>query len=233
MGRPAVLVSKEARNRALLGTLAGLVLLAAGYFLIEPYIYTLYDTEQVRQLVQQFGAFGPVAIIVLQAVQVFTAPLPGPLFMTAAGIMYGPYWGAFWGMIGAGIGSAAAILATKRWGRPIVEEFVTDEMLERFDRTMESYGLETFFIIFLLPGFPDDAICFLCGLTRLPTRKLVLIAVIGRFPGLFAMTLAGGGIADKETTTYLAIFTALLIASALSLIFHKTIISSTTHPADG
>ena len=63
--------------------------------------------------------------------------------------------------------------------------FVSSEILARFDKnTMEQDGVMSFFMIFLLPVFPDDAICFIAGLTRLSIPKLMLAAIIGRVPGV-------------------------------------------------
>ncbi|MFB6168093.1 MAG: hypothetical protein ABEJ43_04525 [Haloferacaceae archaeon] len=49
-----------------------------------------------------------------------------------------------------------------------------------------------------MPGFPDDALCFVGGLTAIPLRRLVAIAVIGRAPTIVALSLVGAGIADGD-----------------------------------
>jgi len=40
----------------------------------------------------------------------------------------------------------------------------------------------------LIPFLPDDACCLAAGLTRVPLRKLLLAALLGRFPGVLVST---------------------------------------------
>jgi uncharacterized membrane protein YdjX (TVP38/TMEM64 family) len=56
---------------------------------------------------------------------------------------------------------------------------------------VERRGSLVIFLIFLFPFLPDDAVCFLAGLTPIPLLVLVLLAMAGRTPGVFVANLLG------------------------------------------
>jgi uncharacterized membrane protein YdjX (TVP38/TMEM64 family) len=94
-------------------------------------------------------------------------------------------------MTGLMIGSTLVMGLTRRFGRPLMERFVDPSSIERIDRLVERRGSLVIFLIFLLPFLPDDAVCFLAGLTPIPLLELVLLALIGRLPGVFIANLIG------------------------------------------
>jgi uncharacterized membrane protein YdjX (TVP38/TMEM64 family) len=49
---------------------------------------------------------------------------------------------------------------------------------------VEDSGLFTFFMLFLMPGLPDDALCVIAGMTPLGLPALMLACLVGRLPGL-------------------------------------------------
>lgn len=192
---PKIFKSRE-KEKKFLKYLALLALIsAAGYFLARPHLAILFNVEQMRNFIESFGPWGPVVLIILQASQVLIAPIPGPVTGAAAGYAFGVFWGTIYGFIGLAIGSTIAILAAKVYGRPFVEDVLADETMDKFDYLADEHGFLPFFLLFLLPGFPDDAICFLAGLTDIDTRKLILMASFGRVPGLLSLTVFGNSLA--------------------------------------
>jgi uncharacterized membrane protein YdjX (TVP38/TMEM64 family) len=53
-------------------------------------------------------------------------------------------------------------------------------------------------VVFLVPGLPDDALCFVCGLSPIPLRTLVVLSFVGRIPGYALLALAGGRFATHR-----------------------------------
>lgn len=79
-----------------------------------------------------------------------------------------------------------------------MEKTVNKQTLERFDSAVEEHGTATLLVVFLVPGLPDDAVCFISGLTEIHIWKLLAIAIIGRFPGLLVANIAGAGFAQNR-----------------------------------
>ncbi len=71
------------------------------------------------------------------------------------------------------------------------------------------------FLIFLFPFLPDDVACFLAGLTLLPLPELIVLAAIGRLPGILVANLVGAN-AASFTRTQIAFFITGLTAIALA-----------------
>jgi uncharacterized membrane protein YdjX (TVP38/TMEM64 family) len=169
------------------------IFLVGGLILIwnSPVGFLLRDQEQLALTLQKWGKWAPLITISLHILQVMTAPIPGTAIDAVNGLLFGPWLGTLYSMIGLIIGSVTVMLLTRKFGRPLMERFVEPSSIERIDRLVERRGSLVIFLIFLLPFLPDDAICFLAGLTPIPILELVLIAMVGRFPSVLFANLLG------------------------------------------
>lgn len=174
--------------------------------------------EKARDLISAFGVWGPMVLILLHALQVFLAPIPGQVMGAAGGYVFGPWLGTLYSMAGVTLGSILAIALSRRYGRPLVERFVPEETLARMDKLTAKGGLWFFLIAFLLPFFPDDALCFLAGLSSIPFPWLLAVVIVGRLPGVAASAFLGAGISRLPSWLLAVVlsFAALLIALYLT-----------------
>lgn len=191
-------------------TALGLVVVAAW-----PYLPSFTDPERVRSLVAGAGAWSPVVYILLQVVQVLIAPIPGQVVSFAGGLLFGTWWGVAYTMVGATIGFTAIFVLTRRLGRPFVERFVSARVLERFDYLDGTGGALALFIIYLLPGFPDDVISFIAGLTRIRLRTLILISLGGRLPGYFLLSATASGTTYENLNPMIVLAAVTLVLGAV------------------
>ena len=74
------------------------------------------DAEEIRAAVGENYVLGAIAMIVITALQVIVAFVPGELVEIAAGLVFGTGEGAILVLIGAMLGSVAAILLTRKFG---------------------------------------------------------------------------------------------------------------------
>jgi uncharacterized membrane protein YdjX (TVP38/TMEM64 family) len=158
---------------------------------ISPIGELFRDQGQLSAVVASWGRWAPLVTITLHVLQVLTAPIPGTAIDAVNGLLFGPWLGTLYSMIGLMIGSTIVMALTRRFGRPIVERFVDPAAIVRIDRLVERRGSLVIFLIWLLPFLPDDAVCFLAGLTPIPLLELVILALLGRFPGVFIANLLG------------------------------------------
>jgi uncharacterized membrane protein YdjX (TVP38/TMEM64 family) len=107
------------------------------------------------------------------------------------GYLYGPWLGTVYSMAGLLVGTVLAMGLARRFGRPLVERLVKPAMLAKWDRITGEKGPPFFFLIYLVPGLPDDIICFVIGLSRLALPQMVVLAMIGRLPGVFVSSWVG------------------------------------------
>ncbi len=176
-------------------TLGSIALLGIITYYGWPFLSDLYNQEKLKKLMIEVGAWAPLLYILLQIAQVVIAPIPGQVVGIMGGYLFGPFWGVIYTLIGATIGFTLIFILARKLGRPFVERFVSKKVIDKFDHLTKDKGVWVFFLIFLLPAFPDDMISFIAGLSRIRIRTLILISVAGRLPGYVVLSLAGNGLA--------------------------------------
>ena len=201
------------RTIAVLGLLS--LVVAALLIWHRPLLSFFADRAEVQGFVMRFGPWAPLATILLHVAQVLLAPIPGQVIDAANGYLFGTAWGTVYSLIGVIAGSSLAMALARRFGRPWAEKLIKRETLERLDSYSQQRGALFFFLIFLFPFLPDDVACFLAGLTPLPLPELVVLAAIGRLPGIFVANLVGAN-AAALTRSQVAFFAAILAAIALA-----------------
>ena len=199
---------------ALLLAILGASLLCRGSEPCWTWARALGDRTLLERLLGQVGPWAPGAIVLAEILQVVLAPIPGQVVGIVAGYLYGVLWGTLLCEVGLALGSLAAISLARQLGRPLVERIAGPELLQRIDRYVEKRGAWALFLIFLLPFLPDDTVCLIAGLTRIRLAELLVIATIGRLPGLIISTLIGAQ-AHGLTTGQLLAITAVGVLLAL------------------
>ncbi|AFK18653.1 TVP38/TMEM64 family protein [Haloferax mediterranei ATCC 33500] len=223
---PALFESATDRWRTvLLAAVLVVVAILGGSFLIEQFPF-LADPRALRAWLLGFGPLAPLALIGVQVVQVLFAPVPGQALGFASGYLFGALWGTLYSMVGIVFGTALAIGLARHFGRPYVERVITTDALSTFDNAMAEHGLAVLFLVFLVPGLPDDAICFAAGLTDIPVRRIVAVAAVGRLPGFFLVNSAGAAAANGDPFLTAVLVAILLAASVLGYLYRDQLLSS-------
>ena len=149
------------------------------------------DRERLVVWIHSLGAWGFAGFILLQVVQVVAAPIPGEATGVLGGYLYGPVVGVVLSTIGLTLGSYVAFTLSRFFGRPLTEKFVDARTMERFDYLLLHKGMFLIFLLFLIPGFPKDYLCYILGLGHLTTLEFLAIASMGRLLGTMLLTLGG------------------------------------------
>jgi uncharacterized membrane protein YdjX (TVP38/TMEM64 family) len=156
------------------------------------------DRERVSAFLDSLGPLSFFGFIVLQAIQVIAAPIPGEVTGFLGGFLYGPFLGLVLSTAGLTIGSFINFWVSKTFGRPFVERFVRKETFARYDYLLHHKGAFLVFLLFLIPGTPKDILCYLLGLGHLSVKEFLLISTVGRFGGTLLLTLGGNFIRHQQ-----------------------------------
>lgn len=210
-----VFASREDLRRGVLGVALLVLVLAAAYVGARQYAPFVFDTGELRRWIGQFGVFAPLVFVALQATQVVVAPVPGQVVALVAGYLFGPVAGTVYSITGVLIGSAVAFSLAKRFGRPMVERLLEEDVVTRFDGFVDRVGLPGLFVFVVIPGLPDDAICFLSGLTKWRLRTFLAVITVGRLPAYVVTVYAGGRLASGDVVTALALIAAIVVLSVV------------------
>jgi len=95
------------------------------------------------------------------------------------------------------------------FGLPLVEKTVKPEIIKKYDYLMEHQGVLIAFVLFLIPGFPKDYLCYIIGLSHMRTWTFLVISMIGRLLGTSLLSLSGSSARNNQ-------YEALLMIIALS-----------------
>ncbi len=170
--------------------------------------------EAMQAYVKGYGAWAPVVFFLLQAAQVVAAPIPGNVTAMAGGFLFG-FWKATALSIGATVvGSVAAFALARGFGRPLVVRLVGASVVDKYVDIVSRKGLPLLFAMFLLPFFPDDALCFIAGLAAVSWPVFLLMMLFTRPPGLIMSSLVGSGVVQMPIWGWV-----LIGAAALALVW--------------
>ena len=181
--------------------------------------YYVDNPSELRRL----GEGSEWLFILIQVLQVVIAPIPGQAAAFAGGFIFGFWKGWALTTLGLVIGSLIAMSLARLLGISLVRKVVPDSIIQRFDSVISDGGYMTFFMIFLLPALPDDAVCFLAGLTKLKLLPLSVVCLLGRAPGMAVLSLTGAGFADGLTLWVEILFGVMMILSILLWLFWEII----------
>jgi uncharacterized membrane protein YdjX (TVP38/TMEM64 family) len=157
--------------------------------------------ESFSRFLISLGSYSPIFFVLLQALQVVISPIPGELTGIVGGYIYGATLGFILSTLGLALGSLAAFELARILGRPFVEKFVNQNLLKKFEFLTTDTGATHCFLLFLIPGFPKDVLCYLLGLSRMKLTTFLVLSTLGRMPGTFLLTLQGASIRSHRYHT--------------------------------
>jgi len=104
-----------------------------------------------------------------------------------------------------------------------VEKFVSEQTRNKFDYLVEHQGAILSFILFLIPGFPKDALCYILGLTPMHLGIFLIISTVGRIPGTLMATLQGAKAFDHQYKFFLILLGISTLVILVFCIYHEEI----------
>jgi uncharacterized membrane protein YdjX (TVP38/TMEM64 family) len=181
-------------------------------------LYHLYqDHEEFKRIISSYRAYAPLAYILLQILQVVLAPIPGGAIEFLGGVIFGVKAGFIYSMIGLIIGACLAFGLARIFEKVAVEKFVSEETRKKFDYLVEHEGVILSFILFIIPGFPKDALCYILGLTPMHFGIFLIISTIGRIPGTLMANLQGAKAFEHQYNLFIIL---LAISAGVILVFY-------------
>src|SRR3989338_6160284 len=115
-------------------TFIPIVLLILGYIFPSQFFG---NQETIRDFVNQFGIFSPLAFIVLQILQVVITPFSHYAVSIAGGFIFGTWQGFIYNWIGRVLGTAIAFYLGRHFGRKIIKHIITPEQMKKYDHYFE------------------------------------------------------------------------------------------------
>ena len=195
-------------------------------YLWNNFSFIFNSSETIKDFVLSYGILSPFVFIFIMFSQVLLAPIPGQVLGFVSGYIFGWELGTIYSMIGLILGSYIAFYLSRRYGRAFVERIIKKETLKKLDEKILTFGGTALFLIFLLPGLPDDLICFFAGLSKIRMRMLILIAFIGRLPGYVVLNFVGDGFFSYGSIYSVLLFGFMMLFSVVLFVYREKIENS-------
>ena len=187
-------------------------------------LYNLWGSRrELKRFIISFGGYSPLAYVLLQVIQVIVAPIPGGAIEFLGGYLFGVTAGFIYSMIGLFFGSWMAFGLARVFEKWAVEKFVSQKTRKKFDYLIGHEGVILSFLLFLIPGFPKDALCYILGLTPMHTGIFLVISTFGRIPGTLIATLQGAKAFDQQYLTFLILLGISTLVILVFYIYHDEI----------
>ncbi len=174
----------------LLLVLCGLLMLCWRVPLVN-FIEWLSDRQAMTEFIQGYGVWGPVLYISLLVLQVFIALIPGQALILAGGYVFGFFPALVMTAVGAVVSSQIAFYLARWAGRPLAYRLASQKVIDRWERISAGQGILFYFLTFVLPIFPSDAMCYVAGLGVISSRRFFIANLLGRLTSSTFMTMIG------------------------------------------
>jgi uncharacterized membrane protein YdjX (TVP38/TMEM64 family) len=192
------------------------------------YDYFAYYNQKLIAFIESFHPYDDLVFIVIQIFQVLVAgALPAEISGVVGGYLYGPVVGTIYSTIGLSIGSWLAFLISRVYGMPLVRRLLNPIILDRYDHFIEARGPLLCFILFLIPGFPKAALCYIIGLSQMNIWIFITVSTVGRLFGTILLSVTGDNVRTMRIAVLLTIFGLVAIFYLLVYLFRHKLLEMT------
>jgi uncharacterized membrane protein YdjX (TVP38/TMEM64 family) len=145
--------------------------------------------ESILQFIGSLGTWDEAGFVLLEATQVVIPAIPGTVLNVLGGYLYGTVGGVILSTTGTTIGAYIAFVLSRRFGKQLIGRLFNKRITRHLESILHKKSRSTLFLLFLIPGFPKDYLCYSFG--HLYTMEFLTITIIGRFFGTVLETLGG------------------------------------------
>ena len=215
---------KKSRASLILAILSAvfLALTALGIWFMRSY---LQDPAFVREKIGEHYVLGAIAMVLISAVQVIIALIPGEFVEIAAGYCFGSWIGSLLCLAGLVLGSCTTILLVRYFGSRFVYAFYPKEKIDALPIINDPPKRNILtFILFVIPGTPKDLFTYAIGLTDMSIPLYIALTTAARFPSVILSTLSGGALGERDYSLAIIFIIVTAAVSGVGLLVYRSIL---------
>ena len=196
-------------------TITGLVfvILFAGLYLYleqSGSINTFFNQESLQQIINNYGQWGPLLIIIFMSGAIVMSPLPSAPIALASGAAFGHTWGTIYILIGAELGAIIAFSMARMLGYDVMKRRFGNRIkfkwLQSDNNLMLAVGISR-----LIPFISFDVVSYAAGLTSLGYMRFAFATLLGIIPASFLLAHFGSELVSSDLPNM--VITILLLGS--------------------
>lgn len=148
------------------------------------------DQDRIKEWVSQFGAWGPIVIIVSMVVQMFMFIVPNILLIVISILSYGPIWGSLLAWFGIFLASTVGYLIGNKLSPVVVYRLVSPKTQHALSDFIRRYGMKAIVII-RLSTFSNDGLSLVAGLLNMGYKRFITATLLGITPLVAIIAIFG------------------------------------------
>ena len=213
------LLKKQAWHRLIFCGLVCALIFAVIFYAIcaTGFINKITSVEALQEYIDGFGAWAVIIYILFSYLQVVILPVPGSATVAAGVVLFGWLESALYSFIGILLGSVTAFAIGRLVGYKAVCWIVGKDDLDKWLKKIRGKDYLILSLMFLLPMFPDDILCFISGLSSMTWVYFLVMIVITRLISCFTVSLSLDLI---PFNTWWGILTWIIIVALVVLAFY-------------
>lgn len=174
--------------------LVGIVMMA--YLLLDEFgiLEQFNSVDKITAILDKHKSVSMLIYIGIQFLQVTFIPLPAAVTTVAGSYLFGPWMTVLLSLIAIIPASLTAFMLGRWLGKPFVSWMIGKETMDKYLGKTEGKERTVFFTMFLLPLFPDDALCMIAGITRMSLKYFLITQLITRPIGVIATVFLMSGV---------------------------------------
>ena len=180
------------------------------------FIKDMTSIEALREYIESSGNWAVWVFILFQFLQVVILPIPSTVTVMAGVALFGPLKCSLFSFIGIFICSVLSCGIGRWLGYKVVSWIVGKEDLDKWLKKIKGKDYLILSIMFLLPLFPDDVLCFIAGLSSMTWGYFLVMIFVTR---ALSITLSAYSFDTIPFTTWWGILCWALIISAVVALF--------------
>ena len=153
---------------------------------------TINSIDKLRNFILSLGFWGKFAYVFLQFLQVTFLPIPSAISTLAGVLIYGPLQASLLSLSGILFGSIVAFWLGRTFGKKLIIFMVGEDICKKWTNFLTD-AKYAFFVMIVLPIFPDDILCLVAGVTDMSWTFFAVTNLIARPLGIFLTCYIGSG----------------------------------------
>ncbi len=214
---------KKSRASVILSVISAvfLILSVLGIWFMRKY---LLDPAVVRDKIGENYLLGAISMVLIAAVQVIVALIPGEFVEIAAGYAFGSGIGSLLCLTGIVLGSCITILLVRRFGTRLVYAFYPKEKIDALPiiNHPAKRNLLTF-LLFVIPGTPKDLFTYAIGLTDMSIPLYIVLTAAARFPSVVLSAMSGNAVGTRDYKMAIVFVIVTAVVSSAGVLIYRVI----------
>lgn len=177
----------------------------------------------LKEYVESKGKWAPWFFFLISYFQVVIAPIPGQVTYFVGGLLFGTWVGFLINHTATILGSITVYWLARAFGEPLVDKLAGKGKAKKAVDFVKRNGPIFFLLAFIIPGLPDDLLCYVAGMVNLPFAIFIVLVSVARIPSTLASSILGEGMMTWTTTQTIIVVGIMAAVIAIIIVFRKKI----------